>query len=68
MSVALFASLRTKPIISIICKASSIIRSFSKEDDRSGDGGVVDGGGSWAERERALEGMYIRKLVCLQSC
>lgn len=40
------------------------IRWFRKDDDDDG-GGVADGGGAWAERERALEGVYIRKLVCV---
>lgn len=35
------------------------MRWFRKEDD----GGISDGGGAWEDRERALEGVYIRKLV-----
>lgn len=59
MSLISFMSHRIKSAISTKPKITAI-RWFRKDDD---DGGVVDGGGSWAERERALEGAYIRKLV-----
>lgn len=62
MSFVSLISRRIKSFVSVKPKVIQI-RWFRKDDDD--DGGIVDGGGAWAERERALEGVYIRKLVNL---